>query len=126
MPELPEVETVRLKLLSTIKNKTITNVDVFYSKYDCLKSIRGEKILDINRLGKFLIFNLEHFNLISHLRMEGKYRVETNPVKDKHDHVFFNLDSGETLVYNDKRKFKAAGFIWRYLKCSVSMCIFLL
>lgn len=105
MPELPEVETVRLKLLSTIKNKTITNVDVFYSKYDCLKSIRDEKILDINRLGKFLIFNLEHFNLISHLRMEGKYRVETNPVKNKHDHVFFNLDSGETLVYNDKRKF---------------------
>ena len=105
MPELPEVETVRLKLLSTIKNKTILNVEVFYSKYDILKSLKNEKILDINRLGKFLIFNLEHFTLISHLRMEGKYRVETSPVKDKHDHVFFNLDSGETLVYNDKRKF---------------------
>ena len=105
MPELPEVETVRLKLLSTIKNKTILNVEVFYSKYNILKSLKNEKILDINRLGKFLIFNLEHFTLISHLRMEGKYRVESSPVKDKHDHVFFNLDSGETLVYNDKRKF---------------------
>ena len=48
MPELPEVETVRLKLLSTIKNKTILNVEVFYSKYDVLKSLKNEKIIDIN------------------------------------------------------------------------------
>ena len=105
MPELPEVETVKRRLTPSIKNKKITDVNVFYSKYNHLNDIKNEVILDINRKGKFLIFTLSNHMMVSHLRMEGKYRIEKNPVKDKHDLVFFNLDDGNTLVYNDTRKF---------------------
>lgn len=105
MPELPEVETVKRRLTPIIKGRTITSVNVFYSKYNHLNDINNEVIVDINRKGKFLIFTLSNHMMVSHLRMEGKYRVDKNPVKDKHDLVFFNLDDGNTLVYNDTRKF---------------------
>ena len=105
MPELPEVETVKRRLTPSVVGKTIKSVEVFYNKYDCLNVISNEKIESIERKGKFLIFNLSNHRMISHLRMEGKYRIENiNPIKSKHDLVFFHLDDS-TLVYNDVRKF---------------------
>lgn len=105
MPELPEVETVKRRLSPIVIGKKITSVDVFYDKYNHLKDIKDELILDINRKGKFLIFYLSNHTMVSHLRMEGKYRIEKNPIKNKHDLVYFYLDDGNTLVYNDTRKF---------------------
>ena len=44
--------------------------------------------------------------MISHLRMEGKYLLFTDQVPvNKHFHLFFTLDDGSTLVYQDVRKF---------------------
>lgn len=44
--------------------------------------------------------------MISHLRMEGKYLLFTDQVPaNKHFHLFFILDDGSTLVYQDVRKF---------------------
>ena len=44
--------------------------------------------------------------MISHLRMEGKYLLFTDQVPtNKHFHLFFKLDDGSTLVYQDVRKF---------------------
>ncbi len=104
MPELPEVETVKNKLLPFVKNRKILSIDVIYPKYSCLKEIEGETILDINRKGKFFIFVLENHYMISHLRMEGKYIIRESDEILKHDLVRFNLDSC-TLFYNDVRKF---------------------
>ncbi|HLS66338.1 MAG TPA: DNA-formamidopyrimidine glycosylase, partial [Pseudogracilibacillus sp.] len=44
--------------------------------------------------------------LVSHLRMEGKYRVTPNdkPI-DKHTHVLFHCTDGTDVRYNDVRKF---------------------
>ena len=53
-----------------------------------------------------MIFHLSHYELISHLRMEGKYQfVETNQPIDKHTHVLFFFEDGSQLRYNDVRKF---------------------
>lgn len=114
MPELPEVETVRLTLLPLVVGKRILSLDVFYEP--CVHmdlasfkaTISGKKILDIKRKGKHLIFVLENgLFLLSHLRMEGKYRLEKEAgfVAKKHDLVLFHLDSKEILCYNDQRKF---------------------
>jgi len=104
MPELPEVETVKNKISPHLIGKTIRDVKVFYSKYSLLSSIKNQKIEAIDRKGKFLIFTLTDYYLISHLRMEGKYMIKENPSRTKHDLVFFEFDDF-TLIYNDTRKF---------------------
>ncbi|MDL4840652.1 DNA-formamidopyrimidine glycosylase [Aquibacillus rhizosphaerae] len=114
MPELPEVETIRKTLKQLVVNKTIKEVSVYWPNIikqpDDVEAFKhllaGEKIDDIKRKGKFLLFELTNFVLVSHLRMEGKYGVfkETEPVI-KHTHVIFHLSNGEQLRYNDVRKF---------------------
>lgn len=112
MPELPEVETVRRVLLTEIINHKILNVDIRYNKIiegdidEFKNKLINNTFNNINRLGKYLIFNLNNINLISHLRMEGKYYYLKNHIEeDKHIHVIFYLDNGYMLEYKDVRKF---------------------
>ena len=113
MPELPEVETVKNGLKNKILNKKITKCKVLYQgiiaypdKENFIKEITNQTISDIKRRGKFLIFELDDYYLISHLRMEGKYFIkEPNEILNKHDHIIFELDGIEELRYNDTSKF---------------------
>lgn len=113
MPELPEVETVKNTLKRLVLNRTITNVKVRYNNIieyptstEFVEKIRNEKINDIHRRGKWLVFELDNYYLLSHLRMEGKYFLkQINDELDKHEHVIFELDNGEELRYRDTRKF---------------------
>lgn len=114
MPELPEVETIKRTLEQLVLNKTIEAVDVHWGKIikapDDVERFKqlliGQTFRRLGRKGKFLLFYLDDYVLVSHLRMEGKYRVL--PVlteKDKHTHVIFTFTDGEALYYNDVRKF---------------------
>lgn len=111
MPELPEVETVRQTLIPLVRHKTIRDVVVLYSKMikypssDVFSSqLRGQTIEDIQRKGKYLIFILSDFYLISHLRMEGKYRIGGLEAATKHEHVILFFEDA-SLRYHDTRKF---------------------
>ncbi|WP_429994007.1 DNA-formamidopyrimidine glycosylase family protein, partial [Mycoplasmopsis bovis] len=55
----------------------------------------NETILDIYNVGKNIIFKLsKDKNLISHLRMTGKYFTDTSlHHKRKHDYVIFELNN---------------------------------
>ncbi len=66
----------------------------------------NQEIVDIRRKGKWLIFVLTDYYLLSHLRMEGKYfyKEASDPIR-KHDHVIFDFSDGTSLRYNDVRKF---------------------
>lgn len=113
MPELPEVETVRKTLLRKLKNKTIKDINIIYPKVfenqdieKIRKSIKDEKINDILRRGKWLIYKLDNYYLLSHLRMEGKYLYR--PLNDqigKHELIIFNINNEFELRYKDTRKF---------------------
>ena len=112
MPEIAEVETVRNTLKTRVLNKRIKSVDVYYnpmieSDLDSFKKdLVGESFIDIKRRGKWLIFETEHYYLLSHLRMEGKYFIkDKSVVKDKHEHVIFTFQDDSTLRYADTRKF---------------------
>lgn len=114
MPELPEVETVRKGLIKLVGGATITSVDVFwdrmitppFSTQKFKESLAGETIHTIERRGKYLIFLLDHWAMISHLRMEGKYEVaRTGEPYKKHTHVVFHLADFRDLRYLDVRKF---------------------
>lgn len=113
MPELPEVETVKESLKLRLIGKKINKVRVFWdniiaypSKEEFIKNIENQNINDIKRRGKFLMFELDDYYLLSHLRMEGKYFFKNkNDDILKHEHVIFDLDNNEELRYMDTRKF---------------------
>ena len=113
MPELPEVETVRRTLSNLILNKRIRDVDIFYSKIirnktesDFKKLLTDRTIDEIDRYGKYLVFNMGDLSLISHLRMEGKFFIkDADEPKEKHEHIIIYFTDGSTLRYHDTRKF---------------------
>lgn len=112
MPELPEVRTVSGSLNKEVRGNTIKGIKVFLpkliknqSKDMFIKKLKGKRIESVSNYGKFIIFNLSNkTNLVSHLRMEGKYRVEQDLNKGKHDHVIFDLGN-KYLIYSDTRQF---------------------
>lgn len=113
MPELPEVETVKETLKLQVLNKKINNVRIFYNniiEYPSsdmfIKKIIGQTINDIKRRGKWLVFELDNYYLLSHLRMEGKYNIRNlGDTYDKHEHVCFEFTDNTELRYRDTRKF---------------------
>lgn len=113
MPELPEVETVKETLKLKLIGKKIKDVKVYYDGIiaypevkEFSKQIKNLLIKDIKRRGKWLMFDLDNYYLLSHLRMEGKYFFKNKEDKlDNHEHVVFTLDDDEELRYRDTRKF---------------------
>ncbi|MER3407236.1 MAG: DNA-formamidopyrimidine glycosylase, partial [Patescibacteria group bacterium] len=106
MPELPEVETIKNFLIKKLLEKKILNVEIFSRKQFIgdKKKIRGEKIKEIKRRGKLLIFILEKYALLIHLKMTGQLIFSENKEKIKSTRVIFKLDNGY-LIFNDARKF---------------------
>ena len=112
MPEIAEVETVRNTLKKRILNKPIKSVNVRYTKMiesnleEFKKVLVGRSFLDIKRRGKWLIFDLGDYYLLSHLRMEGKYFIKNHEEElNKHEHVIITFTDDTDLRYHDTRKF---------------------
>ena len=114
MPELPEVETVKRTLESLIVGKKVTNVVVKWPKIikkpDDVEAFKmkviGQTFTGVERRGKFLKLVLEDDVIVSHLRMEGKYKLSARDEGfDHHTHVFFTFEDGTELRYHDVRKF---------------------
>lgn len=114
MPERPEVYTVLKTLENQMQHPTIEAVNV---KWDNIISgisvdefkikLIGQTFREYLQLGKYLIFKLDDYCFIAHLRMEGKffYDFASELPDSKHNHVFFKLSDGKELVYHDVRKF---------------------
>lgn len=129
MPELPEVETVRLQLLSKILGKKIVKVEVFNQKtikqdQDFAKKLLKQAFSYIDRVGKLLIFSFEKTTeqfLLVHLKMTGQFfyldkegliggghLVTEKDIKDlpnKHTRVALHFSDGGVLFFNDMRLF---------------------
>lgn len=114
MPELPEVETVRRGLEALVLGKTIERVTVtlgrIIRKPDDVEEfkllLQGLQIEEVKRRGKYLLFGVGPYTLVSHLRMEGRYGLYSaeEPV-EKHTHVIFHFIDGTELRYKDVRQF---------------------
>lgn len=123
MPELPEVETIRMGLQKYFVGHTIESIDVRLKKMVSgdTKDIAGAKVLDVRRFGKGLVIDLDNdYSIAVHVKMTGQliYRdIEVEKVAkvveekvggvlpNKSTHVVFHLDKGATLYYNDVRQF---------------------
>lgn len=113
MPELPEVETIKNNLLHILKNKVIDDViikrpsTILGDSDEFSNAIKNKQILDITRIGKFLIFHLSNnVCFLSHLRMEGKYyQLLKDEPDSKYARVVFYLNDKTKLCYDDSRCF---------------------
>jgi formamidopyrimidine-DNA glycosylase len=109
MPELPEVETIRLQLQKYIIGKTIASVDSYHKKSlsGDMSLIIGKKIIGTKRYGKMLVLDVEGMTDIGiHLKMSGQllYEKEPKPLH-KHTRVVITFTDGTRLLFNDQRIF---------------------
>lgn len=113
MPELPEVETVKEALNQTVKGQTIKDIELRYepmiknmSADEFKEKLINQTIQEVSRRGKYLVFHFDDYQLLSHLRMEGKYfYVDSDFELNPHVHAIFTLENGKRLLYQDTRKF---------------------
>lgn len=110
MPELAEVETTRRDLSKFIIGKTILNIDiyldklVFNKKEYFINETKDERIYDVKRRGKYLLFELKDKYIVIHFKMEGRFYLKENSIKEKHDYAIFQFDNF-SLHFNDPRLF---------------------
>lgn len=110
MPELPEVECVRLGLESTL-GLTIQSVEWNYPKlWDDQtldpSSMKGQEIISTQRKGKYLLIHLKHSKLMMHLGMSGVFLLQSPEIPERpHTHMTLTLSNGQVLRYSDPRKF---------------------
>lgn len=122
MPELPEVETIRLQLDKVLPGLMISEVKIFKQKsfIGDKKYIIGERIVGIRRFGKLLVFNLSNGLLLAiHLKMSGQlvYRGIHQPTRqyipdpllkvlpNKHTRIIIEFSNSDRLYFNDLRIF---------------------
>ena len=113
MPELPEVETVRLGLEKWCVGRTITQVETLHPRATnphsiaALTSLKRAHIGQICRRGKFLWFHLDRpYALVAHSGMSGQFRIQDKAMVDeKHLRVRLTLDNHQELRFIDQRTF---------------------
>jgi formamidopyrimidine-DNA glycosylase len=115
MPELPEVETVRLGLDPHLVGRRIERITpsdfpgVMGGIDIGLAStlLAGRPFTGTRRRGKYLLFDLDDGDaLIVHLRMTGVLTLQqrTDP-PERFQRLSIELDNGRDLRYSDQRKF---------------------
>ncbi len=127
MPELPEVEVVRLSLEAYLTGKRIQKIEILNKKsfIGDPRLVEGQKIIKFSRIGKQLSIYLSNgYILLVHLKMTGQFiygdTLMGHPTKDafkqlpnKSTRIIFYFSppsskrgtKGEILYFNDQRKF---------------------
>lgn len=127
MPELPEVEIVRIGLSQLLPGKVIANVQHDWPKSfpnaeaDVKSYVIGGRVIEVRRRAKVLLIELgTKYSLVIHLKMTGQlvYRGKAiafgaghpsdslvGHLPDKSTRVTFEFLNGSKLYFNDQRKF---------------------
>lgn len=122
MPELPEVEAIKLQLGKFLTDHKILSVDVKNTKtfQGNEKNIIGGKVKGTRRFGKVTAIDLDNgYSILTHVKLTGQFvyrgpnlkktpelsKKVTGGVPGPHTRVIFNLDKKGVLYYNDVRKF---------------------
>jgi len=129
MPELPEVETVRIGLKPVLDGHTFTKVVTRRSDLrrpfppDFAKRLTGRKVKRLWRRAKYLLADLDDGEtLVVHLGMSGRMAVyaegrgrelgiyaheaaHPEAGHGKHDHVIFETNAPAKIVFSDHRRF---------------------
>jgi formamidopyrimidine-DNA glycosylase len=115
VPELPEVETIRIGLERQIAGSTIADVEVgdFPEVVEAMslaqfqQSVVGRSISSVSRRGKYLLLGINGDLAIRvHLRMTGQLLVTpAGAPSTRFERLRFVLVDGRSLRFADQRKF---------------------
>lgn len=109
MPELPEVETIKLGLQRYLIGHKIIAVEVRLKKLVSgeTKNIIGARIKDVKRFGKGLVIDLDNgFSIAAHIKLTGQFiyqgsdlpkhlfpsKEKVGSLPNKWTHIIFKLD----------------------------------
>jgi formamidopyrimidine-DNA glycosylase len=115
MPELPEVETIRLALEPHLVGRRFERVAIDdtrlvrpFEPAAVAAELEGERVAAVERRGKYLIVRFESGRaLLIHLRMTGSLRhaAPGSLQEDPHRRAVVKLDDGSDVAYRDVRRF---------------------
>jgi len=113
MPELPEVETIRLNLHEHLVGDRILKVTLRRADIVCgdpedfLAAVGGKRVVGTDRRGKAMWLCLEGDIAVAvHLRMSGRLLlVQSSDELPPHTHMLAELSGGRRLIYVDPRRF---------------------
>ncbi len=119
MPELPEVEVIRLELEPLVSGKTFStpvlhmlSVVQYPIPETFIRDLEGRTVKALERKGKYLFFKLDRGILAVHLRMTGNLIFRTTedlPRADRYLRAELPFIDGGVLQYSDMRRF---GRLW--------------
>ncbi len=120
MPELPEVETVRRKLVPHLTGRTIVRARIDDTRLvrpehpDAVAArLTGACVTALGRRGKHLLIGLDDGGTLAvHLRMTGKFLLGDAPSGHPHLRAVLELDDASVVAYADQRRFGT----WRVLE----------
>ncbi|HED14571.1 MAG TPA: bifunctional DNA-formamidopyrimidine glycosylase/DNA-(apurinic or apyrimidinic site) lyase [Gammaproteobacteria bacterium] len=112
MPELPEVETTLRGIKPWICGHIVQQVQIHnrhlrWPVPDSLaKILTGQRLQELRRRGKYLLFDFPPGTMLVHLGMSGSLRLteSTAPLR-KHDHLQWTFENGSSLRLEDPRRF---------------------
>lgn len=123
MPELPEVETVRMGLAPVMEGRVIAAAEVnrdglrFPFPPRMAERLTGARVLGLRRRSKYILADLStDETLLIHLGMSGRMLISgvmlgefhhPHPAPAKHDHVVLHIEGGARVTFNDARRFGA-------------------
>lgn len=117
MPELPEVETTLRGIAPHLRGAYIDRLLVRERRLrwpipaDTEPQVRGQRILGLDRRGKYLLLELERGTILIHLGMSGSLRIRASDSPPaKHDHLDLCFQGGQCLRLRDPRRFGV--FLW--------------
>lgn len=112
MPELPEVETTRRGIEPALLERRVIELAVHEPRLrwpvapGIAADVAGQPITGVRRRAKYLLIDLSRGSLLLHLGMSGSLRIlPASTTRLAHDHLDLLLDSGNTLRFNDPRRF---------------------
>ena len=112
VPELPEVETIRVQLQPRLEGRSITDAGSHPSaKFTPAIEAVGCEVIGVRRRGKYLIVDLNDSSrsgceLVIHLGMTGRLAVgPTIDLSHPHLRAWWRLDDDEALTLHDVRRF---------------------
>lgn len=117
MPELPEVEVLRLSLEPVLTGRLIERARVYdprlrepIDRRRWCAAARGRRVVGLRRRAKYLLIDLEGPNsLVIHLGMSGRLTlVPSTAERERHEHVALMLEGQERLRLRDPRRFGLA------------------